>query len=124
MAESPNCLFVYGTLLHAARNGPARRLWAAAELAGKATARGRLYGMGAYPAMTEARGDGELVHGQVARLRDPAVLAELDEYEGPEYRRVVVEAVLETGQTVEAWAYVYTGPVEEAARIREGRWVQ
>lgn len=95
-----------------------------AEPLGGAVARGRLYHLGTYPAMTEARGAGELVRGEVARLVDASVLAELDAYEGPEYRRVVLEAVLDTGEKVEAWAYLFTGDVDESVRIHDGQWVQ
>ena len=117
-------LFVYGTLRRGEGNRAARRLWAAAELVGNAVARGRLYHLGAYPAMTEAQAAGELVRGEVAQLRDVSVLAELDAYEGPEYRRAVLEVVLETGEAVKAWAYLFTGQVDEAVRIHDGQWVQ
>jgi gamma-glutamylcyclotransferase (GGCT)/AIG2-like uncharacterized protein YtfP len=113
-----NRLFVYGTLRRESRNSRFRLLGAGARFVGRASMRGRLVDLGEYPGLVAARGAADWVHGEVYALAHPArALARLDEYEGctedparsPGFRRVVSDAVLDSGRTVEAWVYVYEG---------------
>src|ERR1700751_4068590 len=95
--ENPNRLAVYGTLAPGREN-----YWVLAGLKGtwsQGTVRGYLFaeGWGAsqgYPAMTyDARGSEIAV--QVFESDDlPRHWARIDEFEGPEYRRVVVPGSL------------------------------
>jgi gamma-glutamylcyclotransferase (GGCT)/AIG2-like uncharacterized protein YtfP len=73
------------------------------------------------------------VSGELYRV-EPEHLAALDafegisagEVEGAEYRRVVVPVLLEGAifeESVEAWAYEWTGPVDEERWIRSGDWL-
>jgi gamma-glutamylcyclotransferase (GGCT)/AIG2-like uncharacterized protein YtfP len=92
-----------------------------AEFLGPATVQGRLYAIANYPGLILSTNRGELVTGEVYRLRDPAqTLAVLDEYERTEYERVMTDARLDSGETTRAWVYVYRLPVEEARRIKSG----
>lgn len=94
-----NRLFVYGTLRGAFDNEYARMLRASADFEGEAAVRGRLEAVGAYKAFAP---DGEeLVRGEIYRLREPErTLAALDDYEGEEYERVVIEV-----EGSPAWIY-------------------
>jgi gamma-glutamylcyclotransferase (GGCT)/AIG2-like uncharacterized protein YtfP len=65
----------------------------------------------------------EWVVGDLFRVRDPATLSALDEYEGSEYRRVLTTAVLENGDETRCWVYEYIGRVTEERRIVSGDWM-
>jgi gamma-glutamylcyclotransferase (GGCT)/AIG2-like uncharacterized protein YtfP len=84
-------LFVYGTLRSEFNNQYARLLREQAELLGHTTVPGSIYRVGHFPAWKpEPAGE---VHGELYRLRDPdTTLKALDEYEGPDFERVVVRA--------------------------------
>jgi gamma-glutamylcyclotransferase (GGCT)/AIG2-like uncharacterized protein YtfP len=128
-------LFVYGTLMTAAANvklgrSMRARLQREGERLGAATIEGRLYDLGRYPALVPAQAAGELVHGEVFRLADPAAsLRWLDAYENVapddddrEYDRVLREVRLAGGEAITAWVYIYRGPAAGARHIPEGQW--
>src|SRR5206468_137962 len=106
-------LFIYGTLLpgHVPPEMAAtcRRL----RHVGPATARGRLYDLGPYPAAI--LDDGHLMHGELVEVDHPQTWRELDQYEGcPRpgdgsglFQRVRTTAVLQSGGVVDCWIYVY-----------------
>ncbi|MGC4056259.1 MAG: gamma-glutamylcyclotransferase family protein [Paludibaculum sp.] len=120
----PEFLFVYGTLLSGVDNEWARRLWLAAGMPSEAKVAGRLYTLGGYPGMKDpVDGRGGWVHGQVARLPDsPALLADLDAYEGGEFVRLRRTATLRDGRLVPVWVYMYQPEVDENQRIWSGRF--
>jgi gamma-glutamylcyclotransferase (GGCT)/AIG2-like uncharacterized protein YtfP len=113
-------LFVYGTLLTGARHPMGERLRREADLLGEAWTRGRLYSLGCYPGLVESGAEGDVVHGEVYALQNPAsALKWLDAYEGirpgspAEYERVEREITLAAGTSLGAWVYLYrrsTGP--------------
>lgn len=127
-------LFVYGTLV------PGGRWWHVVEpfVTGgvPATATGRLFDTGAgYPGATFADAappdadDAEgarggrpgTIHGAVLNLLHSALdqaLTEIDEFEGAEYERIVVET-----SEGSAWAYHWRGPTGHLREVRAGRWV-
>jgi gamma-glutamylcyclotransferase (GGCT)/AIG2-like uncharacterized protein YtfP len=124
-------LFVYGTLLSTAGHPMGTRLQREARLIGSGTVRGRLYSLGRYPGLVQTDGAARLVHGEVYALKMPAVsLKWLDAYEGivpdrPEespYERVVRRVRLNTGQTVDAWVYLYRNSVRLQPEVADGRW--
>ena len=84
-------LFVYGTLRSEFTNQYARLLREQAELVGHTIVPGSIYRIGNFPGWKpEPAGE---VHGELYRLRDPdTILRALDEYEGPDFERVVVRA--------------------------------
>jgi gamma-glutamylcyclotransferase (GGCT)/AIG2-like uncharacterized protein YtfP len=102
-------LFVYGTLRSEFENSAARRLRAEAHLIGRATVKGSLFRIAHYPGY-RPQPDG-VVHGELYRLKNAgATLAELDDYEGPEYTRVMVRVTPATtgdGTAHSAWIYQY-----------------
>jgi gamma-glutamylcyclotransferase (GGCT)/AIG2-like uncharacterized protein YtfP len=113
-AEWPDRLFVYGTLR------PGSRAWhlLAPHVAGTPVAGaldGVLYDTGyGYPAFRH--GDGA-VPGWTVTLRAPvAAFAELDEYEGDDYRRV---RVVDSGGRL-CWTYLWTAPVAGLRVLPDG----
>jgi gamma-glutamylcyclotransferase (GGCT)/AIG2-like uncharacterized protein YtfP len=105
-----DALFVYGSLRSEIDNLYARHLRENADLVGRTTVPGSIFRIGKYPGYRrEPEG---IVHGELWHLHDPeATLAALDDYEGPEYSRIVVNG---------AWIYIYTGVVDAGARIQSG----
>jgi gamma-glutamylcyclotransferase (GGCT)/AIG2-like uncharacterized protein YtfP len=94
-----NLLFVYGTLRRAFDNDYARLLRASADFEREAAVRGRLHSLGIYTAFVPD-GDGQ-VPGELYRLREPErTLVALDDYEGEEYERIVVDV-----EGSPAWIY-------------------
>ncbi len=123
-------LFVYGTLMSATGHRMALRLAREGRLIGPAAVLGRLYDLGAYPALVEAETEGGEVHGEVYALTDPAASFRwLDAYEGIvpgrecEYVRVQRSVRLETGAELTAWLYLYRAPVVGRRLIKSGRWI-
>lgn len=132
-------LFVYGTLLRAARGpmGEPQRgqLARDADFVGGANVHGRLYDLGAYPGLYVSDGshDPELpVRGEVWRLRDlEKTFVWLDRYEGigpgiaaSEYARVVITAKVGSEPSQQAvWAYVMPTEPLNARLISHGDWL-
>jgi gamma-glutamylcyclotransferase (GGCT)/AIG2-like uncharacterized protein YtfP len=106
----PAALFGYG-LLQPGRSGWSLVAPHAAGAPRPATVRGRVYDTGlGWPAMLLDDEDGEPrgahVPGTLTPLRDPeTVLPALDDYEGPDYRRV--RLTLTDG--TRAWTYIWIG---------------
>ncbi len=110
-----------------------RLLARTARFVGKARVAGRLYDLGAYPAMTLSPSD-KYVKGELYEI-DPDqwqnVIEQLDEYEAcrqtdpepHEYRRELVRAELPSGQGVQAWAYVLNRPVLGLREIPSGDYL-
>ena len=130
---SSNRLFVYGTLMKRSANDYARRLRAESVHMGAAHTPGRLYLLGYYPGLLPPCRKTERVFGDVFQLRNPArTLRWLDSYEGcssdepepPIYRRVTVPVTLATGETLMAWAYLYTAEAARARWLPEGRFLK
>jgi gamma-glutamylcyclotransferase (GGCT)/AIG2-like uncharacterized protein YtfP len=129
-------LFVYGTLMSTSSaldmgRQERARLHALATSLGCATVNGRLYDLGAYPALVLAGGSRTLVHGELLRIGDPeAVFPWLDVYEGidprrpadSDYERVATTAMLAAGDRVETWVYVYRRDASGGRLIADGRW--
>lgn len=103
-------LFVYGLLLRGMEShGRLDPLLCRFE--GEATVSGKLYDLGPYPALRID--EPGTVHGELYEITDPAIICELDEYEGYHgrddtcrYIRREVPVQCE-GKTVQAWVYAY-----------------
>jgi gamma-glutamylcyclotransferase (GGCT)/AIG2-like uncharacterized protein YtfP len=137
-ADPGHRLFVYGTLMERAAGDYGRaariRLEHEAEphrLA--ATTQGQLYQLGRYPGLVAGTGPDSVVHGELMLLSDPAVtLPWLDEYEAilpdqhpdNEYVRTLREVMINGGQIVDAWAYLFVKPTTGLPRIEAGRWMR
>jgi gamma-glutamylcyclotransferase (GGCT)/AIG2-like uncharacterized protein YtfP len=117
-------LFVYGTLRSAFQNRYARLLAEEGKLLGSARVRGRLYDLGRYPGMELSSAPEERVAGELYELRAGARTLEiLDEYEGDEFTRMTVGALLDTGEQMAVWVYVYNRPVAGERRILSGDYL-
>lgn len=105
-----NLLFVYGTLRSEFDNEGARTLRSQARFLRRATVPGAIYHIRDYPGFrSEPAGE---VHGEIYQLPQPAAtLAELDDYEGPDFERVVWSG---------AWIYRYRHTPSEDRRILSG----
>jgi gamma-glutamylcyclotransferase (GGCT)/AIG2-like uncharacterized protein YtfP len=113
---SPDHLFVYGTLRTGSGNRHAQLLAERSRRIGPARVPGLLYDFGAYPGARS--GNGSII-GEIFHLLEPAAaLAELDEYEGPEFARAVIAA-----NGIECWIYWYVGP-DPGRPIPSGDWFQ
>lgn len=106
IAPVTDLLFVYGTLRSGGENHGVLAPWTLD--AGRAVApRLRLFTDGVYPYAWPAQREAAAVVGEVVTLREPDLaLAALDRFEGPGYRREVVEVVLASGARRPAWTYV------------------
>jgi gamma-glutamylcyclotransferase (GGCT)/AIG2-like uncharacterized protein YtfP len=84
-----NILFVYGTLRSGFDNPYARLLREQSEFLGPAIVMGSICKMGDYLGYRpEPKGE---VHGELYRLKNPEeTFRILDEYEGPDYERVMI----------------------------------
>jgi gamma-glutamylcyclotransferase (GGCT)/AIG2-like uncharacterized protein YtfP len=108
-----NRLFVYGTLRSDSGHAMHDVLAAGATLVGRGVVAGELVDLGEYPGLVLERA-GE-VAGEVWELREPALLARLDAYEGigPDaevaeaYERTHVRVRLDDGDTIDAWVYAW-----------------
>ena len=79
---TPDLLFVYGTLMRGFDHPMARLLAGHADFLGEATCRGRLFLIKHYPGLMLSDTGGDLVHGELFRMRVPdELLRELDMYE-------------------------------------------
>ena len=125
-------LFVYGTLLRGFDHPMAQLLTRGADFIGEARCRGRLYLVKHYPGLVPSAEPGEVVHGELFRLRQPAeCLREFDIYEAcgegfaepTEYVRQLLAVTLHDDDVREAWTYVYNWPVARLPRIASGRFL-
>jgi gamma-glutamylcyclotransferase (GGCT)/AIG2-like uncharacterized protein YtfP len=133
MEVSPAYLFVYGTLRRDAATEWSRFLGSASRFVGMGRTRGALFQLNGYPGMATNTHDDDWVLGEVCLLnKPPSLLATLDGYEGcgpadplpHEYERRVVEVLLETGETIRAWAYLYSLDTAGKVRIRSGDYLR
>jgi gamma-glutamylcyclotransferase (GGCT)/AIG2-like uncharacterized protein YtfP len=127
-----NRLFVYGTLRQESRDSRLLLIGAKARLVDLARMRGRLVELGEYPGLVPARAADDWVRGEVYALHHPAsTLARLDEYEGcaagttgaSMFRRIIGEAVLDSGRRTRAWVYVYEGTILRKRVILSGDYL-
>jgi gamma-glutamylcyclotransferase (GGCT)/AIG2-like uncharacterized protein YtfP len=126
-------LFVYGTLMRGFDHPMAKLLAVNADFLSEASCGGRLYRIKHYPGLVLSDEPGDLVHGELFRLREPdALLREFDMYEAcgegfkppTEYVRQMLALTLADGSPAEAWTYVYNWPVAQHVRIESGRFLQ
>ena len=126
-------LFVYGTLMRGFDHPMAQLLSRSADFIGEARCRGRLYLIKHYPGLVLSDDPGDLVSGELYRLRQPeALLRELDMYEAcgegiaepTEYVRRMLPLTLADEAVSEAWTYIYNWPVAGLPRIASGRFLE
>lgn len=125
-------IFVYGTLMRGFDHPMSKLLASGADFLGEASCCGRLYMITHYPGLLHATVKGDIVHGDLFRMRYPGnLLAVLDDYEGvgPDqeqpmlYLREMLPVTLGDGSVTQAWTYIYNRPVIETKRIMSGRFL-
>jgi gamma-glutamylcyclotransferase (GGCT)/AIG2-like uncharacterized protein YtfP len=126
---NPN-LFVYGTLMSAARHAMGAKLAREGRLLGPASINARLYRIAWYPGAVDTPNAAERVYGELYALANPAASFKwLDAYEGlsggldaSEYARVERRARLLASAELTAWVYLYQGHPDPRNLIADGRW--
>ena len=123
-------LFVYGTLRKAQDGGQHPFLRDQAIFIDLATVKGTLFHVAGYPgAIITPSHKNHPIHGEVYRLLNPALTLQiLDDYEEcserfpkpHEYRRIQQRVTLETGESMQAWVYVYQRSITGLKRIESG----
>lgn len=127
-------LFVYGTLRSdSPKKSPVKSsLNRYAKRAGKAAMQGRLYEIDWYPGVVQSEKAEDIVTGELYILTNEAkLLQHLDEYEGcsahfpepHEYMRRKIPVQTESGETVQAWVYLYNWELPEESRILTGDYL-
>jgi gamma-glutamylcyclotransferase (GGCT)/AIG2-like uncharacterized protein YtfP len=120
----PTRLFAYGTLR---RGAPMHALIEhAARFRGRASFAGKLFDLGAYPAVTDGDRRRDVVHGELYELPSEGrreLLDSLDRYEGRSFERVEREVVCEDGAVVRAFLYLFRGNLASARRVRSGDYL-
>lgn len=119
----PNRLFVYGTLM---RGEVRHHLLSAAGIQSisPASIAGDLLDLGDYPGLQLSTATKERVVGELIEFESlDKIISDLDEEEGPEFRRELVNVTLPNGRGQFAWTYVLAG---QAANGRDpiptGNW--
>jgi gamma-glutamylcyclotransferase (GGCT)/AIG2-like uncharacterized protein YtfP len=125
-------LFVYGTLRSKLVPPDLRGLVEQLREIGAAYTRGHLYDLGKYPgAILDANCDRRII-GEVLELPDDkSVLAALDHYEGFDgnnrdaglFVRTECHVILDNGEEIECWVYVYNGEIASAKLIESGDYL-
>ena len=123
-------LFVYGTLQVGRAAPQVEHLVKQLRHVDKATVHGILYDLGDYPAAVLVPA-GSGISGEVLELPpDPLVLRQLDEYEGYDpdcpdqslFIRALHPVLLESGNTLTCWIYVYNCDPGRAPIIPDGKF--
>jgi gamma-glutamylcyclotransferase (GGCT)/AIG2-like uncharacterized protein YtfP len=124
-------VFVYGTLMLSSGHPMGVKLASEADFIGIARVQGRLYDFGKWPGLSLSDEASDIVYGEAWRLRSPASLAWMDEYEGirpgiaqPEYERIQHRVTIEELGTATASLYAYRWPIDYHQRILSGRWME
>ena len=121
-------LFIYGTLLQSG-NEFALYLQKNSTSHCKGKFKGRLYDIGEYPGAV-LDNSGSYVYGNIVRLNDPAVLNNLDIYEGygskrPKlnlFIRKLISAETDNGP-LKCWVYLYNLPLTGINQITSGDYL-
>lgn len=112
-------LFVYGTLR---AHGSNHWRMSGAQFLSNATVSGSLFRIDWYPGMI-IQAQSNLVHGEIYRC-DAPLLQQLDEFEGDvEYQRVVTQATMPDGNSINVYAWVYRLPTKKLELIPSGDWL-
>lgn len=131
--EMKDYLFVYGTL--SPKHAPSEIRHSVRRLhpISSATVKGYLYDLGEYPAAILDASTRRKITGQVFELpADPSVLRSLDAYEGYKPKNVKeslfirrrTTVVLDDGQELECWIYIYNRDLGAAPLIASGNYAK
>jgi gamma-glutamylcyclotransferase (GGCT)/AIG2-like uncharacterized protein YtfP len=125
----PDHFFFYGTLIPQFSPLHLREILSKLRIVGEGSARG-VYDLGAYPGAVFDEKPQTKVFGRVFQGEADRLLAALDRYEGydssspetSEYVRKRLPITLETGETIDCWAYEYNGSLAAATVVPDGRY--
>ena len=129
----PDYLFVYGTLRGSANHPMHQLLEQNSRFIGMAHFQGKLYQVTHYPAVVASANPDEQVLGEVYQLLQPEqTLPQLDKYEEcsadfpapQEYRREMQQVVLENGDSLIAWVYLYNRSTVGLEQLLSGDFMQ
>jgi predicted GNAT family N-acyltransferase/gamma-glutamylcyclotransferase (GGCT)/AIG2-like uncharacterized protein YtfP len=117
-------LFVYGSLRREANHPVHQDLLEEWRFLGTGTFRGRLYNLGRFPGAIPSSEISDRVIGEIYRIEeDRKTFQLLDEYEGSYFRRTRRPVVMDSGERISAWIYLYVGPLHVAKLIRSGDYL-
>ena len=129
MSSIPNTLFVYGTLLQATNGAIHPLLAGQAGFLGAGSIAGKLFLVQDYPGAVAIADGQSRVFGEVYQLLSPEkLLPALDAYEecapnfpAPhEYQRLCAPVLMNTGQSLNAWVYLYNLATSQLQLISSG----
>ena len=123
-----NYLFVYGTLLQDFNNAMSRFLTEQASFVAKGYFNGKLFEIDNFPGAILSNLESEKVYGSIYKISDIHKTFEvLDAYEGVSdglYKRLLVEAHLNSGNTEKTWAYIFNHPTNHLKQILSGDYLK
>jgi gamma-glutamylcyclotransferase (GGCT)/AIG2-like uncharacterized protein YtfP len=125
--QAPEYLFVYGTLRHSLASDAHKQYLRGADFVSPAKIRGKLYMVDYYPGLVLSETE-HWALGEVYLLGRQDQLHDLDVYEGcakhspqpHEYERRRHQVLLNSGEVLEAWVYVYKQDTSDLALIGSG----
>jgi gamma-glutamylcyclotransferase (GGCT)/AIG2-like uncharacterized protein YtfP len=125
-------LFSYGTLLPRLAPEEIRPAVRRLRRVGRGFVRGQLFDLGEYPGAILSRSGGPIVGFVFELPDDPAVLSQLDEYEGFDpakpasslFVRKRRQARLDDGRRVACWVYAYNKSTKAAQPMEGGDYLK
>ncbi len=123
-------LFVYGTLMQHHQHPMHQRLLTGSEFVCYGWITAQLYQIKNYPGAVLSDNETDKVYGELYRLTNASLLAQLDDYEEcsaafpepHEYQRQQVDVFIDKAKPVKAWAYIYKHAVDPGKQIKTGRF--
>ncbi|MFI0429514.1 gamma-glutamylcyclotransferase [Mariniflexile sp. HMF6888] len=124
-------LFVYGTLLKDFESDMSKFLEQHSEFVGSGYFNGNLYEILWYPGAVLSDNPNDKVYGHIFKiLNAEKTFKVLDDYEGigdtdehgNEYKRILIDAYLDSSQPVKTWVYIYNNSTENLKQITSGNY--
>jgi gamma-glutamylcyclotransferase (GGCT)/AIG2-like uncharacterized protein YtfP len=128
-----NYLFVYGTLLKDFESYMSKFLEKNSEFIGTGYFNGKLFEISWYPGAVLSSVPTDKVFGHIFKiLNKEKTIQILDEYEGivdtaehlNEYKRELIEAYLDSNETIKTWVYAYNNSTENLKVIASGNYLK
>jgi gamma-glutamylcyclotransferase (GGCT)/AIG2-like uncharacterized protein YtfP len=126
-------LFVYGTLLKDFESYMSKFLEKNSIFIGTGYFNGKLYEISWYPGAVLSSVPTDKVFGHIFKiLNKEKTIQILDEYEGivetaehlNEYKRELIEAYLDSNETLKTWVYIYNNSTENLKVIASGNYLR
>lgn len=131
ISETPEFLFIYGTLLKQSKQEIASFLEQNSSVISDGYFPGLIYDIGNYPGAVYLSGSKKRVYGVILRIHNPIdTFKKLDAYEETglefeqpnEYQRKKVQVEKIDGEMIECWTYLYNHSIENKELIIYGRY--